>query len=100
MHSPTLLFLFIALFFLGLCIATIFVFTPLLIAARVDAAIQAETIGLNQSVKVFSEAVSGIIGGILAMAAVTIPIYSAAIIVGMCGLTLFFVNKGRGTTDK
>lgn len=96
-HSPALLFLFIALFFLGLCIATIFTFTPLLIASRVDAHIQGETLGLNQSVQVFSEAVSGIIGGMLAMIVITIPIYSAAVILGMCGLALFFVNKGRRT---
>lgn len=93
--SPALLFLFIALFFLGFCIATIFTFAPLLIATRVDATIQGETLGLNQSVQVFSEAVSGIIGGILATIFLTLPLSAAAGVAGICGLCLFFVNKRR-----
>lgn len=95
LYSPALLFLFIALFFLGFCIATIFTFAPLLIATRVDTEIQGETLGLNQSVQVFSEAVAGIIGGILAMTLITLPIYLAGAVAGVCGLALFFVNKRR-----
>jgi len=94
-YSPVLLFLFMAVFFLGLCIATIFTFTPLLIATRVDATIQGETLGLNQSVQVFSEALSGIVGGMLAAILISLPIYSAAAIAAICGLSLFFVNKRK-----
>lgn len=94
-QSPALLFLWISLFFLGFCVATIFTFAPLLIATRVDAKIQGETLGLNQSVQVFSEAVSGIMGGMLATILLTLPLYAAAVVAGVCGLCLFFVNKRR-----
>ncbi len=65
----------------GFLCALSFTFMAIMISDRVDDHIQGEALGLNQSVQVFAEALTGLTGGLLASVLIELPILTG---VGFC----------------
>jgi len=92
-HTPyALIFTLIPLGFFAACL---FTFTALSISNQVNAQLQGEALGLNQSLQVYSEAATGILGGLLASIFTAFPIIIAAIFAFSCFLFLMILTHQK-----
>jgi DHA1 family tetracycline resistance protein-like MFS transporter len=78
---------------LGISCAVSFTYTAIMISDRADAHVQGEALGLNQSVQVFAEALTGLLGGLLAGIFIKLPLIFGALFALVAAFFFITVSK-------